>query len=109
MHDIAKTTMLFVKQVSKYSDCLVFNTAEAFDVLFAAVESFDGAHFQSAKTRRHFFEAVSVALSAIPGNQLSVRCVELADGAYAIEWLPHVNERPMRAGRLERGGRSTHR
>jgi hypothetical protein len=109
MHDIAKTAMMFVNQANKYSDCQVFETTEAFEVLFAAIETFDGAHLQSAKTRRHFFEAVNVALSTIPGNRLSVRCVEHLGGAYAIEWLPYVKERPMTAEKPERGGRSTHR
>ena len=109
MHDIAKTAMMFVNQANKYSDCQVFKAAEAFEVLFAATESFDGGHLQSAQKRRHFFEAVNVALSTIPGNRLSVRCVEYLGGVYAIEWLPYVKERPMTAGRLERGGRSTHR
>jgi hypothetical protein len=107
MDDIAKTAMMFVNQASKYSDCLTFKTAEAFELLFSAIESFNGAHFQSAGARRHLSEAVNVALSAIPGNRLSVRCVELADGIYAIEWLPYVKEWqvkkewPVKAGRLE--------
>ena len=99
MHDIAKTAMMFVKQANKYSDRQVFKTAEAFDVLFAAIESFNGAHLQAAKTRRHFFEAVNVALSTIPGNRLSVRGVEHLGGAYTVEWLPYVEEGPVTAGR----------
>src|SRR6266516_25823 len=65
MHDIAKSAMTFVNQANKYSDCRVFKAAEAFEVLFAAIESFDGGHLQSARKRKHFFEAINMALSTI--------------------------------------------
>jgi hypothetical protein len=107
MHDIAKTAMVFVKRAHRYSDCVTFKTDDAFEVLFAAIESFDGGHLQTPRARRYFFEAVNVALSTIPGNQLSVRCVELADGGYAVEWLPYVKEWATTAGKLERGDKPT--
>jgi hypothetical protein len=100
MDDIAKTAMMFVTQASKYSDRSIFKISDAFEVLYTAIESFDGAHFRSAGIRRHLFEAVNVALSAIPGNRLSVRCVELGRGSYSVEWLPYASGWQAKAGRV---------
>jgi len=90
MDDIAETAMMFVKQAAKYSDRRAFNVREAFEILYGTIDLFDGAHFQSARTRQHLVEAVNVALSSIPGNQVSIHYVELADEAFALEWLPYI-------------------
>ena len=100
MDDIAETAMMFVNQAAKYSDRVVFNIPEAFEILCDTIDLFNGAHFRSAKARRHLVEAVNVALSSVPGNQVSIRCVELAGGTYAVEWLPYVKLRPAKAARL---------
>jgi hypothetical protein len=92
MDNIAETAMIFVTQAAKYSDRRAFNIPEAFDVLYDTIDLFDGAHFHSAKTRRHLIEAVNVALSCIPGNQISIRCVELVGETFALEWLPYVKD-----------------
>src|SRR5262245_5459532 len=90
MDGIPEAAMMFVKQARKYADPLTFNDAEAFDLLFSAIEPFNGAHSRCAGTRRALFEAINVALSTLPGNNLSVRCVQLGLGSYAIQWLPYV-------------------
>src|SRR2546428_9814628 len=100
MDGIAETAMMFVTQAAKYSDRVVFNVPDAFETLYGTIDLFDGAHLRSAKTRRHLIEAVNVALSSIPGNQVSIRCVELAGGTYAVEWLPYVKLRPAKAAPL---------
>ena len=100
MGGIAETAMMFVNQAAKYSDRMIFNIPEAFEILCGTLDLFNGAHFQSARARRHLVEAVNVALSSIPGSQVSIRCVELGGGAYALEWLPYVKPRPVKAARL---------
>ncbi len=77
MDGIAETAMMFVTQAAKYSDRVVFNVPDAFETLYGTIDLFDGAHLRSAKTRRHLIEAVNVALSSIPGNRVSIHCVEL--------------------------------
>jgi hypothetical protein len=93
MDNIAETAMMFVTQAAKYSDRGVFNIPEAFEILYDTIDLFDGAHFRSAKTRRDLVEALNIALSCIPGNQVSIRCVELVGGAFALDWLPYVKGR----------------
>jgi len=100
MDDIAETAMMFVTQAAKYSDRVAFNIPEAFDILHDTVGLFEGAHFQSARTRRHLAESVNVTLSSIPGNQVSIHCAEIAGGTFAVEWLPYVKVQPANAGRL---------
>ena len=100
MHDIAETAMMFVTQAAKYSDRAAFNIPQAFEILYDTIGLFDGAHFQSARTRRHLVEAVNVALSSIPGNRVSIHCVEIAAEAFALEWLPYVKGQLANAGRL---------
>jgi len=82
--------MMVVAQAAKHADRSTFNIPEAFDILCDTIDLFNGSHFRSAGTRQHLVEAVNVALSSMPGNRLSLRCVELAGGTYAIEWLPYV-------------------
>jgi hypothetical protein len=98
--DIAETAMMFVRQAAKYSDRVAFNIPEAFEILYDTIDLFDGAHFQSARTRRHLVEAVNVALSSIPGNHVSIHCVEIAGGTFAVEWLPYIEGQLANAGRL---------
>jgi len=98
--DIAETAMMFVNQAAKYSDRAVFDIPEAFEILCDTIDLFNGAHFQSARTRRHLAEAVNVALSSIPGNQVSIHCAEITGGTFAVEWLPYVKVQPANAGRL---------
>jgi len=89
--NIADTAMTVVTLAAKYSDRITFNVPEAFEILYDTIALFDGAHFQSARTRRHLVEALNIALSCIPGNQVSIRCVELTGEAFALEWLPYIN------------------
>jgi hypothetical protein len=98
--DIAETAMMFVNQAAKYSDRSAFNIPEAFEILYDTIELFDGAHFQSVRTRRHLVEAVNLALSSIPGNQVSIHCAEITGGTFAVEWLPYVKVQSAHAGRL---------
>src|ERR1700674_820177 len=93
MDSIAKTAMMFAKQAAKYADRAVFNIPEAFKILHDIIDLFDGAHFRSARTRRRLVEAVNVALSSLPGNQVSLHCVELAGGTFTLEWLPYIKSR----------------
>jgi hypothetical protein len=102
MDGIAETAMMFVTQAAKYSDRAAFNIPEAFEILYDTIDLFDGAHFQSARTRRHLVEAVNVGLSSIPGNQVSIHCIEIAGGTFAIEWLPYTKGQLANAGRLRR-------
>src|SRR6266536_5669518 len=37
------------------------------------------------------WEAVNYALSSISGNHVSIYCVELYGGTFALEWLPYIN------------------
>ena len=96
--DIATTAMMFVKQAARYSDRSCFEVSEAFDLLFVAIEVFNGRHFQSGRMRRHFVAAINDVLSTIPGNQVSIRCVELGGGTYALEWLPYIKGGRKRVG-----------
>ena len=100
MDDIAETAMMFVNQAAKYSDRMIFNIPEAFEILCGTLDLFNGAHFQSARARRHLVEAVNVALSSIPGNQVSIHCVELGGETFALEWLPYIGQEFVNAGRL---------
>ncbi len=100
MDGIAETAMMFVTQAAKYSDRVVFNVPDAFETLYGTIDLFDGAHLRSAKTRRHLIEAVNVALSSIPGNQVSIHCVELGGETFALEWLPYIGQEFVNAGRL---------
>src|SRR5580704_1078616 len=87
---ILGTAMAIANQAAKHADSEVFKVAEAFDILCDTVEVFEGYHLHSATTRYHFVEAVNVALSSMPGNRISMRCIESADDDYAIEWLPYA-------------------
>jgi hypothetical protein len=100
MDGIAETAMMFVTQAAKYSDRVAFDIPEAFEILYDTIELFGGAHFRSARTRRHLVEAVNFALSSIPGNRVSIHCVELADETFALEWLPYIKRQLTDAGRL---------
>jgi hypothetical protein len=102
MDGIAETAMMFATQAAKYSDRVTFNIPEAFEILYDTIDLFDGAHFQSVRTRRHLVEAVNIALSSIPGNQVSIHCVEIAGGTFALEWLPYIKRQLANAGRLRR-------
>jgi len=59
MDGIAETAMMFVTQAAKHSDRVAFNIQDAFAILYDTIDLFDGAHFRSAKTRRHLVEAIS--------------------------------------------------
>ena len=98
MDGIPETAMMFVKQARKYADPLTFNHAEAFDLLFSIIDSFNGGHFRCAQTRRTLFEAINIALSTMPGNELSVRCVERDIGTFVIQWLPYVRSVAAKLG-----------
>jgi hypothetical protein len=98
--DIATTALMFVKQAARYSDRSTFDITEAFDLLFDAIEQFNGTHFRSRRTRQRLAKVVNDALSTIPGNQVSIRCVELSGGSYAIEWLPYMKAWAAKAGWL---------
>ena len=98
MNGIIETAVTFVKQAAKYSDPALFDIPEAFDLLCNALDQFAGAHFESVTTRQHLAEAINLALSSIPGNQVSVRFVELSSQSYALEWLPYTKLRPLRLG-----------
>jgi hypothetical protein len=98
--NIAETALMFVMQAARYSDRVAFNIPEAFETLYVAIDLFDGAHFQSARARRHLVEAVNIALSSIPGNRVSVHCVELGGESFALEWLPYIKRQLANAGRL---------
>ena len=98
MDDIAETAMMFVTRAAKYSDRAAFNIPQAFEILYDTIGLFDGAHFQ--RTRRHLVEALNVALSSIPGNQVSMHCVEIAGGTFVLEWLPYIKRQLANAGRL---------
>jgi hypothetical protein len=100
MDDIAETAMMFVTQAAKYSDRVAFNIPEAFEILYDTIGLFDGAHFQSARARQLLVEAVNVALSSIPGNQVSIHCIEIANGTFVVEWLPYIKGQLTSAGRL---------
>jgi hypothetical protein len=89
--DIAETAIMFARQTEKYADCTAFNLAEAFEILHDTIELFSGTHFQSATLRRYLVEAVNVALSSIPGNGVSIRCVEVEGKTFVLEWLPYIN------------------
>jgi hypothetical protein len=102
MDGIAETAMMFVTQAAKYSDRVAFNIQDAFAILYDTIDLFDGAHFRSAKTRRHLVEAVNIALSSIPGNQVSIHCVELGAETFALEWLPYINKQLTNAAWLKR-------
>jgi hypothetical protein len=97
--DIAETAMTFVRQAARYSDRELFKVSEAFAILFDTIDLFNGTHFQSARKRRHLCEAVNIALSSIPGNQVSVRSCELTDGTFVIEWLPYIKTRTPNVSR----------
>jgi len=84
---VLETALMIVNQAAKYADRSIFNIPEAFDILCDTIDLFGGADFRSARTRQNLVEALNVALSSMPGNRLSIRCLELTDGAYAIEWL----------------------
>src|SRR5437763_16465670 len=49
MDCIPETAMMIVKQARKYADPLTFNHAEAFDLLFSVIDSFNGSHFRCAR------------------------------------------------------------
>ena len=100
MDDIAETAMMFVTQAAKYADRGAFNVPEAFEILYDTIDLFDGAHFQSPRTRRHLIEAVNIALSSIPGNRVSIHCVEIAGGTFAFECLPYIKGQLANASRL---------
>jgi hypothetical protein len=101
MDGIAETAMMFVTQAAKYSDRLAFNIPDAFDALYDTIDLFDGVHFRSAKARRHLVEAVNIVLSSIPGNQVSMRCVELGGGMFALEWLPYIKKQLTNPARVK--------
>jgi len=98
MDDIAETAVMFVTQAAKYSDRLIFNIPEAFEILHDTIGLFEGAHFQSARARRHLVEAVNAALSSIPGNQICIHCMEIADGSFVLEWLPYIKGQSVNVG-----------
>jgi hypothetical protein len=93
-----ETSLMFARQAEKYSDRAAFDVAEAFEILHDTIGLFAGAHFRSATMRRYLVEAVNVALSSMPGNQVSIRCVELEGKMFALEWLPHINRQLTKSG-----------
>jgi hypothetical protein len=80
--------MLFASQAAELSDREQFDLREAATALYGAIQPFHGAHVGSMWVRLHMFEAINLALSSLPGNRASVRCVERVDG-YTIEWLTY--------------------
>jgi hypothetical protein len=88
MNDIGSTALMFARQAAKYSDPGKFEMAEAFDVIHDTIAQFEGKHFESARARSHLVEALNLALSSVPGNQVALRCAEFAGGTHFIEWLP---------------------
>ncbi len=98
MSDIAETAIMFARQAEKYADCAAFNLAETFEILHDTIGLFSGTHFQSATMRRYLVEAVNAALSSIPGNEVSVRCVEIDGKTFVLEWLPYINRHLVKAG-----------
>lgn len=101
MDDIAEAAMMFATQAAKYSDRMSFNIPDAFEILYDTIDLFDGVHFRSAKTRRHLVEAVNIAPSSIPGNQVSIHCVELGGEMFALEWLPYIKKQLTKAAWLQ--------
>ena len=92
MNDIGATALLFTRQAAKYADPEKFEIAEAFDVIHNTIAQFEGKHFESPRSRSHLVEALNLALSSIPGNQVALRCAEFAGGTSFIEWLPFAME-----------------
>jgi hypothetical protein len=80
--------MLFATQAVEFSDREQFDVRDAATVLYGAIQPFQGAHVGSIWIRRQMFEAINLALSSLPGNRASVRCVERPEG-YTIEWIPY--------------------
>src|ERR1700730_10838665 len=85
---VSEATMLFTTQAAEFSDREQFDLRDAATVLYGAIQPFNGAHLGSKSVALQMFEAINLALSSLPGNQASVRCVERSDG-YTIEWLPY--------------------
>jgi hypothetical protein len=85
---VSEATLLFATRAAEFSDRKNFDLRDAATVLYGAIQPFHGAHVGSMWVRLQMFEAINLALSSLPGNQASVRCVERTDG-YTVQWLPY--------------------
>src|SRR6266542_2158325 len=53
--------------------------------------TFDSPLLETRQNICSRWEAVNYALSSISGNHVSIYCVELYGGTFALEWLPYIN------------------